>query len=581
MNAFRNILRRSLMGVASTMCMVAATSWTEGAETADLVLTGGKVAAVDPFCAGAEAVAVRGERIVAVGGAADVAALIGPHTRVIQLQGELVVPGLIEGHGHFLALGESRRILDLSTADTWDDIVAQVAAAAARAPAGTWILGRGWHQSKWRRSPEPNVEGTPTHAALTRVAPLHPVLLTHASGHMCIANATALELAGVRSDTPAPAGGKILRDAAGEPTGVLQENAMELVERAHAHALAQRSAEQQREDTRAVIRLAADECLRHGVTTFCDAGSSLSVIDTYRELAEAGELPVRLWVMINEDNSTLATSLDRYRIVNASHHHLTVRAIKRLMDGALGSHTAWLLEPYDDLPTSRGLNTIALEELRRTAELALAHNYQLCVHAIGDRANREVLDLYADVFRSVPNHRQLRWRIEHAQHLDPADIPRFHELGVIAAMQAVHATSDGPFVVERLGRRRAQVGAYAWKSLLDTGAIVVNGSDTPVERVDPLAGFYAAVTRDMGSDRADRFFFPEQCMSREQALQSYTRDAAYAAFEDDVKGSLTAGKLADIVVLSQDILTVPADQLRATRVRYTIVGGKVLYESPR
>jgi hypothetical protein len=392
---------------------------------------------------------------------------------------------------------------------------------------------------------------------------------------MCIANAKALELAGVGPDTPAPAGGEILRDAAGNATGVLRENAMELVGRAHERALQQRSPEQQRDDRLTAIRLAGDECVRYGVTSFCDAGAPCSVIDTYRELAAAGKLPVRLWVMINEDNDTLAQSLDRYRMVGAGDQYLTVRAIKRLIDGALGSHTAWLLEPYDDLPSSRGLNTAPLDELRRTAELALAHDYQLCVHAIGDRANREVLDLYAALWQSRADGRSLRWRVEHAQHLDPADIPRFHELGVIAAMQATHATSDGPFVVQRLGPRRAQGGAYAWKSLLDNGTVIANGSDTPVERIDPLAGFYAAVTRDMGGGRA---FFPEQCMTRAQALRSYTIDAAYAAFEEENRGSLTPGKLADIVVLSQDILTVPPERLRETRVLYTILGGRVVYE---
>jgi len=278
--------------------------------------------------------------------------------------------------------------------------------------------------------------------------------------------------------------------------------------------------------------------------------------------------------MINEDNDTLARSLPQYRMVNVGNHHLTVRAIKRLVDGALGAHTAWLLEPYEDVPTGNGLLTTPLDELQRTAELALAHDCQLCVHAIGDRANRSVLDLYARTCREHGCQHSLRWRIEHAQHLDPVDIPRFAQLGVIAAMQAVHATSDGPFVTARLGPRRAQLGAYAWKSLLDSGAVIANGTDTPVEPLDPLACFYAAVTRDMGGGRT---FYPEQCMTRPQALRSYTLDAAYAAWEDDIKGSLTPGKLADIVVLSQDILTIPAAQLRATRVLYTIVGGRVLY----
>jgi predicted amidohydrolase YtcJ len=393
---------------------------------------------------------------------------------------------------------------------------------------------------------------------------------------MCVVNAKTLDLAAIDASTVPPPGGEILHDAAGQPTGVLRENAMELVDRARRAAERERTPRQQRDECLRAIELASDACLRHGVTTFCDAGTTFDVIDVYRELTTSNALRVRLWVMVGEDNDALAERLARYRLINVGGHHLTVRAVKRLIDGALGSHGAWLLEPYTDLPTSRGLNTLALDELERTAELCLAHDCQLCVHAIGDRANREVLDLYARVLRAG-NRRGARWRIEHAQHLHPQDVPRFAELGVIAAMQTIHATSDGPFVVARLGERRAQEGAYAWKSLLASGAVIANGSDVPVEPVDPLAGFYAAVTRRMADGGR---FFPEQCMTREQALRSFTLDAAYAAFEDDVKGSLTPGKLADLVVLSQDILTIPEEALRDTDVRYTIVGGQVRYARP-
>ncbi|MCU0960055.1 MAG: amidohydrolase [Pirellulaceae bacterium] len=558
------------------LLMAAATCRALADAPADLVVTGGKVVTMDPRCPVAEAIAVRGERIVAVGSVADVAAEIGPDTRVLAVDGCLVIPGFIEGHGHFLGLGQSKQMLNCAAAASWDEIVAQVAQAAGQRPAGTWILGRGWHQSKWSVPPSPHVEGTPTHEALSRAAPHHPVLLTHASGHMCIVNAKALELAAIDAHTVPPPGGEILRDAAGQPTGVLRENAMELVDRARTAAERDRTPRQQREEYLRAIELASAECLRYGVTTFCDAGAPFNVIDVYRDLAAAGTLQVRLWVMVGEDNDALAERLARYRLINAGHHHLTVRAVKRLIDGALGSHGAWLLEPYADLPTSRGLNTLALDELERTAELCLAHDCQLCVHAIGDRANREVLDLYARVLRGRDG-RGLRWRIEHAQHLHPHDLPRFAELGVIAAMQSIHATSDGPFVVARLGERRAREGAYAWKSLLESGAVIANGSDVPVEPIDPLAGFYAAVTRRMADGVC---FFPAQCMTREQALRSFTRDAAYAACEDDLKGSLTPGKLADLVVLSQDILTIPEEALRDTEVRYTIVGGQVRYARP-
>jgi predicted amidohydrolase YtcJ len=279
--------------------------------------------------------------------------------------------------------------------------------------------------------------------------------------------------------------------------------------------------------------------------------------------------------MIGEVNEVLKRRLPQYRIVGLGDHHLTVRAIKRFIDGALGTHGAWMLEPYVDLPRSSGLNTLPLESLAETAELAMRHDFQLCVHAIGDRANRQTLDLFERTLQKHPEKRDLRWRIEHAQHLSPVDIPRFHRLGVIAAMQAVHATSDAPFVVTRLGERRSREGAYAWRSLLDAGAVIVNGTDAPVEEVDPIRSFYASVTRRLESGAT---FFPEQRMTRLEALRSYTASPAYAAFEESLKGSLTPGKLADIVVLSEDILSAPEEKVLQARVLYTIVGGKVLLD---
>lgn len=566
-----------LMAGGAIVCLLTVASVVRSGdllEPADLVLTGGKLVTVDVQRPLAEALAVRGDQIVAVGSAAEIARCVGPDTRVIELDGKLVLPGFIEGHAHFLGLGQSKMMLDLTAAETWEELVQQVATAAANTPEGDWIVGRGWHQSKWVRVPRLSVEGTPTHEQMSSVTPHHPVLLTHASGHMCIVNARALQLAEVDRDTVSPPGGEILRHPDGQPTGVLRENAMELVARAEQRSRQGRSPQQLRTDLLTAIGLASDECLRHGITSFHDAGSPLSLVDTYRQLADDGKLRVRLWVMVNDDNDVLARWMSRYRVVGAGDNFLTVRAVKRLMDGALGSHGAWLLEPYDDLPSSRGLNTLPIEELRRAAELAIEHDYQLCVHAIGDRANREVLDVYESVWAEHPKRGQARWRIEHAQHLHPDDVPRFAQLGVIAAMQAIHATSDGPFVMTRLGQRRSREGAYAWRSLLDSGAVIANGTDAPVEPVDPLAGFRASVTRELASGVS---FFPEQCMTREQALRSYTLDAAYAAFEEELKGSLTPGKLADIVVLSHDIMTVPASQIREARVLLTIVGGRVMY----
>jgi predicted amidohydrolase YtcJ len=548
-------------------------------EPADLVLRGGQIVTMDDRQPQAEAIGVRTGRIVAVGTAAEIQPLIGPKTQIVELAGRMAMPGFIECHGHFLSLGDSKRRLDLSKATTWNEIVGLVAGEAKKTPPGQWIVGRGWHQGKWRSPPQPNVQGYPTHEALSQATPDHPVLLTHGTGHMTLANAKAMELAGVTSKTPEIAGGEILRDASGAPTGVFRENAAQPIHRAHARALAGRTAQQRRADMTAEALLAAQECIRHGVTSFQDAGSTTSEVDLLRSLAEEGKLPLRLWIMLDDSNDVLARKLAEYRVIGAADNHITVRAIKRLFDGAIGTHGAWLLAPYDDLPGSIGNNTLPIASLEQTAELAIQHNYQLCVHAIGDRANREVLDLFERLFvEHKLNGADLRWRIEHAQHLDAADIPRFKQLGVIASMQGNHATSDGPFVVARLGQRRARIGAYAWRSLLDAGATVVNGTDVPVEPVDPLGCFYASMTRKMANGEA---FFPEQCMTRQEALRSYTRDAAYAAFEGSDKGTLQPGKLADIVVLTGDLRTVADDEILKTRVATTIVGGKIVYDCVR
>ncbi len=547
------------------------------AEPADLVLRAGKIVTMDAARPVADAIAISGDCIVAVGSAAEIAAHVGPRTKVLDTAGKFVMPGFIEGHGHFFSLGEQKMKLDLADAASYEDVIAVVAAAAAKTPKGKWIEGRGWHQGKWKAAPQPNVEGYPVADALSRVSPDHPVVLTHGTGHMCLANARAMELAGVTAAIVAPPGGEILKDASGQPTGVFREAAMDLIYRAINRALRERSADEVRREQLEAIRLATDECLKHGVTSFQDAGSSTADVDLWKELADRGELKVRLWVMLNEGNSVLDHKLASYRMIGRGNGHLTVRGIKRMIDGALGTHGAWLLAPYDDLPASTGLNLLPIEELRVTAEMAIEHDYQLCVHAIGDRANREVLDLMEEVLRMHPEKKDLRWRIEHAQHIHPDDIPRFGRLGVIASMQANHATSDGPFVVRRLGQRRAAEGAYAWRRLLDAMAIVINGTDVPVERIDPIACFYSSVTRKMADGVA---FFPEQAMTREEALRSYTSAAAWAAFEEQDKGTLSPGKLADLVVLSGDLLTIPTDEIPQVRVETTIVGGKVLYEAP-
>jgi predicted amidohydrolase YtcJ len=543
---------------------------------ADLVLRNGKIVTLDPANPQVSAIAISGGKIVALGSDSDVAREIQSGTRVIDLRGRVAIPGFIEGHGHFTAIGQAKTELDLRSARTWDEIVAMVAAAAKEAKPGDWILGRGWHQEKWDTPPVPQVRGFPVHASLSKVSPSNPVLLEHVSGHAVFLNSAALARAGINSSTPAPAGGEILKDASGNPTGLLNEAAQGLANDAVQRDLAKRSAAQKNSQAEREIDLAIQECLSKGITSFEDAGSPPEVIYRLRLRAEKGMLPLRLWVMLRTSNDGLRAWIAAHpsRLIGAANNHLTVRAIKRYMDGALGSRGAWLLEPYSDLPSSTGLNTESLTDLDQTARIAIANRYQLAIHAIGDRANREVLNLYERVFAANPGKTDLRWRIEHAQHLDPADIPRFARLGVIAAMQGTHATSDGPMVIPRLGPRRAEEGAYVWRSLFNIGAHIANGTDAPVEDVSPLQCFYASVTRRMKNGQE---FYPAQRMTRMEALRSYTAENAYAAFEENLKGALKPGMLGDITVLSKDILTIPDDELLTTQVDYTIIGGKVAY----
>jgi predicted amidohydrolase YtcJ len=537
-------------------------------DPADLVLTNGRIVTVDDALPEAEAMAVVGDRIVALGSTDEISSFIGDGTEVLDLDGRLAIPGFIESHGHFLGIGDANLQLRLMETESWDEIVDMVAAAVAEARPGELVRGRGWHQEKWAETPEPNVDGLPMHTGLSAVSPDNPVVLRHASGHATYANARAMEMSGITRDTPDPDGGQIVRDANGDPIGVFRETASRLLEPATDGAAPP--------DPRRQVELAQEEVLRKGVTSFQDAGSSLATVDVLREMAEAGELDVRLWVMLRGSNEDFARELPSYRMIGVGENHLTVRAIKHSIDGALGPHGAWLLEPYEDLPSSTGLNTTDVALIEETARLAAEHGYQLCVHAIGDRANRETLDIFQRTFEAHPDLTDLRWRIEHAQHLHPDDIPRFAELGVIASMEGVHATSDAPYVLERLGEQRAEEGAYVWQELIRSGAVVTNGTDAPVEDVDPIASYYATVSR---RTRDGSVFYPDQRMSRMEALRSYTINGAHAAFEEDLKGSLSVGKLADVTVLSKDILEIPEEEIPTAEVIYTIVGGDVVYRA--
>ncbi|MCX7973207.1 MAG: amidohydrolase [Candidatus Aminicenantes bacterium] len=544
-------------------------------EPADLVLMNGQIVTLNEAQPQVEAIAVKGDRIISLGPNKSIRRYIGDKTQVIDLGGKLAIPGFIDSHGHFINLGESKMILDLTKAKSWEEIVAMVAEAAKNVKPGEWIVGRGWHQEKWLKTPEPNVAGLPFHHELSRVSPNNPVLLTHASGHSCLTNAKAMELAGIKPTTKDPEGGQIVRDSQGNPIGAFIETAQGLIRRAMSASLAQLTAEEREARLIRAIVMASQECLAKGVTSFHDAGTSWRTIEIYKKLADEGRLPVRLYVMLNESNEILKEKLSAYRLIGYADNHVTVRAIKRVFDGALGAHGAWLLEPYADLPTSVGLNTYPPEALRETARLAIENDFQLCVHAIGDRANQETLNIFEEAFKAFPEKKDLRWRIEHAQHLHPLDIPRFGQLRVIASMQGIHCTSDGPWVIKRLGEKRAEEGAYVWRKLLKSGAIICNGTDAPVEDVDPINCFYASVTRRLADGT---LFYPEQKMTREEALRSYTLNGAYASFQENLLGSLEAGKLADITVLSQNIMTIPEEEIPKTQVVMTIVGGKILYQ---
>ncbi len=541
----------------------------------DLVLRGGIVATVDADGSMAEALAIDDGWIVAVGSNEDVDALIGTGTEVIELDGRLAAPGFIEGHGHYMSLGNSKTILDLNGAANWDAIVAMVADAVAEAEPGQWIRGRGWHQEKWDTPPDPAVEGNPTHASLSAVSPDNPVLLGHASGHAAFANATALAQAGYDRDSEPPPGGELVRDENGELTGLLRETAQRPVSAAFAQSESGRSAEEIEAQFRHEVALAAEEALSKGVTSFQDAGTSFSTIDGLKRLEAEGALPVRLYIMVRRaSNEEMDARLADYYMPSEGDDYLTVRSIKRQIDGALGSHGAWLLEPYEDMPTSTGLVLETVEDITGTAHVAIKHGFQVNTHAIGDRANREVLDIYESVFDSAGTGPDLRWRIEHAQHVHPDDIARFAELGVLASMQGVHATSDAPWIPLRLGNQRAEERTYLWRSFMNAGVLINNGTDVPVEDIAPLANFHSSVTR-LTVDGS--IFYPEQNMTRIEALRSYTINNAIAAFEEEYKGSLEVGKLGDVVVLDRDILTVSDEELAGARVDVTIVGGEVRY----
>lgn len=545
--------------------------------SATLLLINGYFFTADSLRPEATAVAVAGDRILAVGSYEEMKKFADNKTEIMDLKGAFVMPGFIEGHGHFSSLGRSIQNLNLMGTTSWEAIVGLVNKKAKDTPPGDWIEGRGWHQEKWAVSPGRTVNGYPYHDLLSAAAPDNPVVLYHASGHSLFANQMAMQLAGISRETSDPLGGRIVRDMTGNLTGVFEENAMDLIEKPFSQWKQRRPESERIAAFDKTVALAAQECLAKGITTFEDAGSDFWELTQYRRLAEAGQLPIRLWVMAAQPRQSELARLADFPQIGIGNGYFTCRAVKCYLDGALGSYGAWLLAPYADKPDSYGQNTTPLDSVGAIAAACQKYGLQCCVHAIGDRANREVLHIFERTLHPSPSTPDThRWRIEHAQHIDKQDISRFAKIGIIASMQAIHCTSDAPFVVKRLGVERARTGAYAWRSLLDAGAHLANGTDAPVEDVNPLPCIYAAITRRRSDTGLE--FFTEQKMTREEALRSYSLWNAYAAFEENEKGSLLPGKYADFVVLSQNLLRCSPEDILKAEVLKTIVGGKVKFD---
>jgi predicted amidohydrolase YtcJ len=559
-NALRRTLRRSPLAASLLSTPLAAQQ-----PPADLIVTHARIYTVDDSHPFASALVVRGGRVAFVGSEREALVLRGPSTRMIDAGGQTVIPGMIDAHAHLFGLGTFLRDIDLTDTRSYEAIVARVAARVKDAPAGGWVIGRGWDQNKWGDT------RFPTHEALSRVTPFSPVALRRIDGHALLANAAAMKAAGVTAATKDPSGGRIERTSSGEPTGVFVDNAMALIDR----VIPPLSHDEMRAATLAAIA----QSNKYGLVGLTDAGEPREVIDVFEELAKAGQFSLRAYVMVGDDSADIAHYFARGPQSALYDGHLWIRSIKLYADGALGSRGAALLDPYADDPKNSGLLKTAPEHLREVSTQALRHGFQVATHAIGDRGNRVALDAYEAALKAVPTVDH-RFRVEHVQVLDHADVPRFALLGVIPSMQAVHQTSDMYWAPTRLGYART-FGAYAWRSLLNTGVIIPNGSDFPVERVNPLFSFHAAVSRQDDDNWPPGGWFPEQKMTRDEALKAMTIWAAFAGFQEQVTGSLTPGKYADFVVLDRDIMTVPESEILGTHVTATYIAGRSVFERDR
>lgn len=526
-------------------------------QPADLIVENANVYTVHQTQPKAKSIAVKGNLIVAVGN--DLSKYAGSGTRRIDAKGATIIPGLIDSHVHMSGLGESLEILNLREANSINEVVKAVSEAAKQRPKGEWIRGRSWDQTRWPGGEFPKGD------ELNKAAPDHPVYLTRVDGHAAWVNQKALDLADVNAATKDPDGGRVHRDANGKPTGVLVDRAMGLVSR-------KIPAPTQEQLQQRILR-AAQECVRLGMTSVHDAGVSGNDIAAYHQLVSAKMLPMRVYAMIRGTDPVLQEWMKRGPEIG---DYLTIRSIKLVADGALGSRGAAMKEPYSDEPSNRGLLITKREEIERIAKQAVASGFQVNTHAIGDLANRSVLDAYG---AALGGKNDKRFRVEHAQIVSLDDIPLFQKYSVIASVQATHATSDMRWAEQRVGSQRV-LGAYAWQRFLKAGVRLANGSDFPVEQPNPLWGFYSSVTRQDHSGFPEKGWQPDQLLSRQQALESWTLWGAYAAFEEKRKGSLEAGKLADFVMLSKDIMQVPAKDILNTRVTMTVVGGKIVFEQP-
>ncbi|MDX2472685.1 MAG: amidohydrolase [Candidatus Krumholzibacteria bacterium] len=521
---------------------------------ADLVLTGGTIMTADGQPA--SAIALKDGRILSVGN--DLADLVGPETRVIELDGAVVSPGFNDSHAHLYGLGKSLGQIDLMGTESAAEAVRMAQQAHADLPDGTWLEGRGWDQNDWA------VQDYPTAAMLDAVTGDRPTFLRRVDGHAAWANSAALRAAGITADTPDPEGGEILRDSQGRPTGILIDNGNDLVRAA--------IPEVGLEEMERRVKLAVAHCWSEGVTGVHEAGVSWRRAELYKRLAAAGELDLRLYGMYDDVPATLDSAVAAGPYVSDD-HLLTMRAIKLYGDGALGSRGALLLNDYSDQHGYHGLAVTTTEHLREVIRRGADSGFQLCTHAIGDGANRLVLDLYEEL---LPAENDLRWRVEHAQILHPDDIPRFGQLGVIAAMQPTHCTSDMDWANERLGDDRL-LGAYAWRSLLASGAHICFGTDFPVERVNPLHGLFSARTRTHHDGTPPAGWQPQEILTGAEAHSLYTAGSAYAAFQESELGRLAPGYLADLVVLDGNPVTCEPQELLSMQVLHTVVHGELVY----